>query len=420
MTNNTDTVIQTAEDGDEINLLDLLMVIVKRKTMIFRVTMAAAVLTAVYSLTLPNIYTAKALIYPSQEDTGLASAMLAQLGGLASLAGGSFGGNTLADLYITMLKSDAIKDPIIDRLGLMKRFEAEYRADAYRRLNANANVSAGKKDGVITISVSDRDPRWAAALADAYVRELGNLTIRLNVSGAGQNRKFLEIRLGEAKADLVRAEDALKVFQTKNKALDVPEQARATIGGVAQLRAQLALQEVQLATLQRQFTDSSQEVKNAKTSIANMKAQIDQLEGQGGGSIPSIGSVPNLGQEYIRLMREFKVQETIVELLTKQYELAKINETKDVSPFQVIQSPKVPERKSKPKRSLMVILATFTAFFLSVFYAYMRDYADKMPDEDKGRWRQIIEMSGVRSIAEKVGPKWASLKNRIRKRGGRP
>jgi uncharacterized protein involved in exopolysaccharide biosynthesis len=308
-----------------------------------------------------------------------------------------------------MLQSEAIKDPIIDRYGLKKRFKAKYRADVYKRLDANAKVSAGKKDGVITISVSDCDPRWAAALADAYVQELGNLTIRLNVTGAGKNRLFLENRLGEAKADLARAEDSLKAFQTKNKALNVPEQAKATIEGVAQLRAQLALHEVQLATLRRQFTDASQEVKNAKSTITNLKAQVDQLEGQGGGSIPSIGSVPNLGQEYVRLMREFKVQESIVELLTKQYELAKINETKDVSPFQVIQSAKVPERKSKPKRSQMVILATFTAFFLSVFFAFIREYADKMPKEDKARWREIIDMSGLRSIGPRVGSKWNSL-----------
>jgi uncharacterized protein involved in exopolysaccharide biosynthesis len=419
MTNNTNTdpVVQPQEDGEEINLLDLLLVVVKHKRMIIRFTLAVAVLTAVYSLSLPNIYTSEALIFPSQEDKGLASAMLAQLGGLAGLAGGSLGGKTLEELYVTMLKSEAIKDPIIDRFGLMKRFKAIYRADAYRRLDANAKVSAGKKDGVITISVSDRDPRWAAAVADAYVRELGSLTVRLNVTGAGKNRLFLENRLGGAKSDLARAEDALKAFQTKNKALDVPEQAKATIGGVAQLRAQLALHEVQLATLRRQFTDASQEVKNAKASIDNMKAQINQLEGQGGGSIPSIGSVPDLGQEYIRLMREFKVQETIVELLTKQYELAKINETKDISPFQVIQSPKVPERKSKPKRSIMVILATLTAFFFSVLVAFIREYADKMPEEDKTRWREIIDLSGMKGVAAWAGSKWTALANRIRKRG---
>jgi uncharacterized protein involved in exopolysaccharide biosynthesis len=417
MLNNNDNAIRPPEDETAINLLDLLLVVVKRKTMIICITLAAAVLTALYSLSLPNIYTSKALIYPSQEDKGLANAMMAQLGGLANLAGGSLGGKTLEDLYITLLKSEAIKDPIIDRLGLMKRFKAKYRTGAYRRLDAVTMVSAGKKDGVITISVSDRDPRWAAALADAYVRELGNLTIRLNVTGAGKNRLFLENRLGEAKADLGRAEEALRTFQARNKVLNVPEQAKATIQGVAQLRAQLALEEVQLATMRRQFTDASQEVKNARATITNLKTQVEQLEGQGGGSIPSVGSVPGLGQEYVRLMREFKIQESIVELMTKQYELARINELKDVVPFQVIQSAKVPERKSKPKRSRMVILATMAAFFASVFFAFIREYADRMPQEDKARWREIGDMSGLRGIVVGVGSIWAAFSMRTGRNG---
>jgi len=417
MLNNNDNAIRPPEDETAINLLDLLLVVVKRKTMIICITLAAAVLTALYSLSLPNIYTSKALIYPSQEDKGLANAMMAQFGGLANLAGGSLGGKTLEDLYITLLKSEAIKDPIIDRLGLMKRFKAKYRTGAYRRLDAVTMVSAGKKDGVITISVSDRDRRWAAALADAYVRELGNLTIRLNVTGAGKNRLFLENRLGEAKADLGRAEEALRTFQARNKVLNVPEQAKATIQGVAQLRAQLALEEVQLATMRRQFTDASQEVKNAKATIINLKTQVEQLEGQGGGSIPSVGSVPGLGQEYVRLMREFKIQESIVELMTKQYELARINELKDVVPFQVIQSAKVPERKSKPKRSRIVILATMAAFFASVFFAFIREYADRMPQEDKARWREIGDMSGLRGIVVGVGSIWAAFSMRTGRNG---
>jgi len=419
MTNATDTDIQPSKGGGHINLLGLLLVVVKHKTMIILFTLAAAVLSILYSLTQPNIYTAKALIYPSQEDKGLASAMMAQLGGLANLAGTSLGGKNIEDLYITLLKSETIKDSIIDRLGLMNRYRAKYRSNVYRRMDAATMVSAGRKDGVITISVNDRNPRWAAALADAYVRELGNLAVQLNVTGAGKNRLFLENRLMKAKGDLARSEDLLKAFQIKNKALNVPEQAKATIEGVAQLRAQLALQEVHLATLRRQFTDASQEVKNAKSSLANLREQIDKLEGEGGGAIPSLGTVPTLGQDYIRLMREFKVQESIVELLTKQYELAKINETKDVTPFQVIQPAKVPERKSKPQRSKFVFSATFAAFFLSVLLAFIREYAAKMSEEDRACWQEIVNRSGVGVVRARCGflcTPLRTLKNKFRQR----
>lgn len=295
-----------------------------------------------------------------------------------------------------MLKSEAMKDRVIDQLNLMKRFDKDYRSDVYKLLDSCSVFTTGKKDGVVTISVEDRNPQWAAAIANAYVNQLGSLTVNLNVTGSGKSRSFLERRLSSAKGDLAQSEEMLKLFQAKNKTLNMPEQVKATIAGVAQLRAQLASQEVRLAALKLQFTDSAPEVKTAKAFIGNLKAQIDQIEGTGGGSIPSVGSIPDLGQEYVRLMRDFKIQESIVEILSKQYELAKINETKDVVSFQVLQTAKSPERKSKPKRLLMVLLATGTAFFIGIFLAFVREYAETMPDEDKDRWREIGTFAKVR------------------------
>src|SRR5208337_839852 len=311
------------------SLIDYLQVIAKHSRMIIKITLAAAVISLIYSLTLPNIYTAKTLILPTQEDKGMMSAMMSQLGGLAILAGGAgvpLGGPTTTDLYVSMLKSEAVKDPIIDRFRLMEVYKNKYRTDAYKDLDKKVAVSAGKKDGIITITVDDKDPKRAAEMANTYVEELGKLAIRLTVTGAGQNRTFLEERLTKAKADLAKAEEDLKAFQTKNKAVQVTAQAEATIKGVAELRAQLAVQEVQLATYRRQFTESSQEVKNLTTSVSNLRGQIAKLEGGGGNSaIPSVGSVPTIGQEYVRIMREFKIQESLVELLTKQYEMARLS-----------------------------------------------------------------------------------------------
>jgi uncharacterized protein involved in exopolysaccharide biosynthesis len=205
--------VSDLEPDSSMSFLDFLEVILKRKWMIFSFTLAAAVISIVYSLMLPNIYTAKALILPSREDKGLASSMLAQFGGLAGVPGGALGGPTLLELYVTMLKSESIKDPIIDRFGLLKFYKKKFRSDAYAVLAAKTAISFNKKDGVITINVSDKNPKWAAELANAYVQELDKMTIRLNVTGEGKNRFFLERRLGEAKADLARAEEALKDFQ---------------------------------------------------------------------------------------------------------------------------------------------------------------------------------------------------------------
>jgi uncharacterized protein involved in exopolysaccharide biosynthesis len=384
------SILDPAPETDEINLLDLLLVLAKHWRMIVGVPCIVAVVTAIITLCMPNIYTAKAMILPGDDDKGLMGAMMAQMGGLANLAGGALGGPTKTDLYVTMLKSETIKDPVIDRFKLMQVYEAKFRTDAYKTLDAKVTISAGKKDGVLSISVDDKDPKRAAAMANAYVDELGKLAAGLSMTGAGKNRTFLEGRLAEAKADLAQAEEALKNFQSKYKAVSVTDQAKASIEGVAQLRAQLAAQEVQLASLQRQFTDNSQEVKGARSAIANIRGQIARLEGGGGNSsIPSVGSVPKLGQEYVRLMREFKIQETLVELLTKQYEMNKLTEAKNVSPFQLLQKAKVPERKSKPKRSLIVIMAAFTIGLLMVPIAFLKEFSAKMSPDDRQRWEQI-------------------------------
>jgi tyrosine-protein kinase Etk/Wzc len=382
-------------------LIDYLQVIARHGRMIFRVTLAAAVISLVCSLLLPNIYTAKTMILPAQEDKGLMTAMMGQLGGLAFLAGAGapIGGPTTADLYVSMLKSEAVKDPIIDRFKLMTVYKNKYRPDTYADIDKNTAISAGKKDGIITITVDDKDPKRAAEMANAYVDELGKLAVRLNVTGAGQNRSFLEERLGKAKADLARAEENLKAFQAKNKAVQVNAQAEATIKGIAELRAQLATQEVQLATYRRQFTESSQEVKSLVTAVSTLKAQIAKLEGGGGDSaIPSVGSVPSLEQEFVRLKREFKIQESLVELLTKQYEMASLTEAKDIAPFQAILKARVPEKKSRPSRLLIVSITIFVTFIFSVFSAFILESYEKMPPEEKARWEAIKKCFNLRRI----------------------
>ena len=373
-----------------LTLLDIIQVVAGRRKVVLIPTLAAALLSIAYCLSVADIYTAKTMILPTQEDKGLMSAMVGQLGGLANLVGGAVASQSTTDLYVSMLKSEALQDPIIDRFKLMERYKERYRSDTYRLLAKKTAVSAGKKDGIVTLSVDDEDPKRAADMADAYVEELGKLAVRLSVTGAGQNRAFLGERLTAARANLAKTEENLKVFQARNKAVQVTAQAEATIKGVAELRAQLAAQEVQLATYRRQFTESSQEVKNLATSVGNLRVQIAKLEGAGtASSIPSVGSVPAIGQEYVRLMREFKTQETLVDLLTKQYEMASLAEAKDFSPFQVIQKARVPEKKSKPHRAMIVFLAIWATFFASIVAAFVLENIEHMSPHDKERWGEM-------------------------------
>lgn len=378
--------------NESLSLLDLIEIIVRRWRMIVVISFIASIIVAIITMFMPNIYTAKAMVIPGDDDkSGLAGALMAQLGGLANLAGAGAGSKSTGDLYITMLKSESLKDPLVNRFKLMDIYKKKLRADTYAVLGENTNISLGKKDGVVSIMVDDKDPKLAAALANGYVEELGKLVIRLNMTGAGNNSDFLEKRLSEAKTDLSKAEEDLKAFQAQNKVISVTDQAQATIGGIAQLKAQLAMQEVQLATLQSQFTDSSQEVKAVKATIANLRGQISSMEGKGGASssIPSVGSMPQLGQDYVRLMREFKVQEAIFEMLTKQYEISQLNKAKDVAPFQVLQQAKVPEKKSKPVRSTIVLLSGLATAFVLILVVIIHEFSQRMGGEDRERWRRI-------------------------------
>lgn len=348
-------------------LIDYLQVIVKRRRMIFTVTLAAVSISLAFSFILPNIYVAKTMIVPVQEDKSLMPALMGQLGGLAGLAGGSLGGPTQADLYVTLLKSDSVKDALIDKFKLMDVYKKKFHSDASKELAENSVIDAGKKDGVITITVEDTNPRRAADLANAYIEELGKIALLLSVSEAGKSRMFFEDRLTRAKADLSLSEEALRQFQAKNKAIDLSGQVKASIEGIAKLKAELATQEVKLANLTRQFTDTSQEVKSATATVTSLKAQIMKLEGgEDVGSIPTFSSMPYIGREYIRLMREVKVQESLVELLTKQYEIARLTESKDIPSFQIIDKARIPDKKTKPRRLLIVLSVTIYAIVMSI------------------------------------------------------
>lgn len=390
---NKEPVANREHTGQQINLIDLLALIVRKSKLIIGVTIVATVTTAVFTLFVPNVYTARTMILPADDDGGgMMGAMMAQMGGLANLAGGLVGNSTTkADLYTSMLKSETVKDPIIDKFKLLDTYHARMRSGVYARLDSVVLITTGKKDGIITIAVDSEDPKLAAALANAYVDELGRMVARLNMTDAGENSSFLEKRITEARADLVRAEEALKQFQVKNKAISVTDQAKASIEGIAQLRGDLAAKEVQLAALKSQLTDSSQEVKAAKATIGNLRSQIAKLEGTGSSSsLPSIGAMPEIGQQYLRLMRDFKIQESVLEMLSKQYEVSKLTELKDVSSFKVIQKAKVPEVKSKPRRGFIVVLTSVTVFLLMILFVFVQYLFNSQNEEDIRRWRELV------------------------------
>ncbi len=370
-------------DEQEINLLELLQVIVKRKAIIIKLCSAAVILSVCYSLFLKNIYTASAKILPPQKDSGGGlSALLSQTGGLAGLAAGGIGGGS-ADLFMGILKSRSVADAVIKRLDLQTEFRTKTIDDARKMLEGAVKFQAGK-DGIITISADNKNPQKAALLANTFVDELARRSIQLNLSKAGTERMFLEKRLEVVKQDLKNAENDMRAFQEKYKTIKADSQATVAIEGIAKLKAEIITKEVQLATLRNSMTDESNDVKALLAAISRLKSQLGAMTGSGGTDniIPSTGNVPGIGIEYVRKLRELKIQEAIFEQISKQFEVAKINEAKDSSSLQVLDEAVPPVMKSKPKRSLIVILSTVTAFFISIFVIFIQEYLSKMSPED--------------------------------------
>ncbi len=391
--NQKKTLLQQEEE--EINLLELALVIVKRKRLVIGLPLIAAVLAIIYSLTLPNIYTATAKILPPQKEGGGGlSALLSQAGGLGGLVGGVSGLGGPAELYVGILKSRSVGDAVVKRLNLVQIFKAKSSEDARDALEGAVNIKSGK-DGIITISVDNKDPKLAAQLANSYVEELSRASTRLNLSKAGTERVFLEKRLELVRGDLIKAEEKLKSFAQQNKTIQIDSQAKASIEGIAKLKAELVTKEVQLESIRTFQTDESSEVKALVSGIAKIRREIGShasASGSGEG-IPGLGSVPGLGLQYARLMRDLKIQEAIFEQLTKQFEVAKLAEAKDSTTLQVLDEAVSPLHRSRPKRSLMVILATVSAFFVGVMCAFILEYLEKLPEEDRMRLVKMKELA---------------------------
>lgn len=382
------------EAEDEINLLDLLLVLSRNWKLIIGTCAATFVLACIISLMRPNIYTATARVLPPQQEKSGLGGMLGGMGDLAALAGVQLGGSS-ADVYVGMLQSRTLADAIIDQFDLMRVYDQEYRVLMHKRLNNLVNITLGKKDGIIAISVDDEDPQRAAAIANAYVEELKKLNVRINLSTAGRERLFLEERLAVVGRDLEIAEENLKSFQEEHKAIRIDEQTKGLIEAISRLKGEQASKEVELGVLLSYQTEQNPQVRALRESIHQIREQIRRLEQSPGGRQISddvffvTSEVPELGLQFARLMRDYKVQETLFELLTKQYEVAKISEAKNTSTLQILDEATPPDRKSKPKRALMVLLATFIAGFLAVLVAFVREFGRNMNDEDRKRWEQI-------------------------------
>ena len=370
--------------GDEISVLDILIVLAKHKKLILVLPLLTALLSAGITLLLPNWYTATAKLLPPQQSQSNAVAILGQLGALSGGTSQALGIKNPSDIFIAMLKSRTVADAIVERFKLKELYDQEYLQDVRKTLAGNVLISAGR-DGVITLEVDDKNPKRAADMANSYVEELERLTRRLAVGEAGQRRLFFETQLKRAKDDLTQAEAELTKFQVEKKVLNPQGQASLTISAAAGLQAQIAAKEVQMTALRSFATQENPDLLRAKEELAGLKIQLAKIaHGSSedvGDVLLSIGKAPKEGVEYLRKYRDVKYYETLFELLAKQYEIAKIDEAKDATLIQVLDKAIEPERKSKPRRLLIVLLTGLVTGILAVTVAFAREAAQRARDD---------------------------------------
>ena len=353
---------QTIPEGDEISLFDLLQVVADNLRLLILGPLVAGLLALAYSFTITPTFTATTKFLPPQQQASGAASLLQSLGALGGLAGAASGLKNPADQYLAFMQSRSMEDALIDRFKLMERYGVKFRQDAHTALKANARSTSGK-DGLITVETDDKDPEFAAQLANAHIEELQKLLGRLAVTEAQQRRVFFEKQLNTAKDNLVKAEQALKASSVNSSALKASPQA--AIESLAKLKATITAQEIKLASMRGYLTESAPDFKQAQIELGALRSQVARTEKEE----PASSSGQN---DYIDKFRDFKYHETLFDLFAKQYEIARVDESREGAVIQVVDVAQAPERKSKPKIAIITTITTLGMGFALLLFIFVR------------------------------------------------
>lgn len=356
------TDIQPIPEEDEISLLDLLQTIVDNLRLLILGPLVVGLAALGISFAVPPTFTATVKFLPPQQQQSAAASMLASLGGLGGLAGAAAGLKNPADQYLAFMKSNSVQDELIERFKLQERYETKFKDDTRKELTQNARATSGK-DGIISIQVDDKDPKFAAELANAHVEELQKLLAKLAVTEAQQRRAFFEKQLSQVKEKFTEAEQALRATGVSSSVLKSnPTSALAAVAG---LKAQVTAQEVKVGAMRGYLADTAPDFKQAMTELANLRAQLAKQEKDEPAAAAGQG-------DYVAKFREFKYQETLFELFARQFEMAKVDESREGAVIQVLDAAQPPERKSKPQKALIAIIATLAAGFALLLFVFIR------------------------------------------------
>ena len=376
--------------GPAVTLADVLTWLGQGKRLIALVTVLAALAAVALSLVMTPTFTARVTLLPPQpQQSGGSAAAIAALGSLGGLAGG-LGAKTPDELYVALLRSDSVQRALSQRYDLMARYKQQTYEALRKVMPTYIRITPDKKSGLIAVEVDDPDPKFAADLANAHTGEITKVLGRLAVSEAQLRRVFFEKQLKDTKEALIAAEQDLRRVQEKSGVIVLDKQAEALIGGAAQVRAQISEREVQLKVLRGSATEQNPDVIRLASELRALRGELSRMDSTQGGSAGSavdmpVGRIPEASIDYVRARREVKLQETLLDGMIRQFEIAKLDEAKEGPVLQQVDVALPPDRKSKPARGLIVLGASLFALLASMAYVIWRGHAAAASALDPGR-----------------------------------
>jgi len=403
----------TSTELENINLYSYLAVLVKYRRFIFFNFILICFVVALFSLFLPNWYRSKTTLLPPERGglgVGLSSSLLGEFSSLSGLSLPMTA--TPSDVFAAILKSRAVVEPVMKEENLLNVYGVRKMEDGLKEFFSHLQVKV-ENEGIISIEFEDRNRDRAARVANLLVEELDLVNRTTSTSKAKNARIFIEERLSQTQIKLKAAEDSLKGFQERNKAIVLDEQMKATVQAAAELKAEMTSAEIQMNVLGRNMSPDHPQIQQLRSRINEIRKQLGLLESGSANAkdnkvlgVP-FSQAPSLSLELVRLTREVKIQEKLFELLTQQYEQYKIEETKDTPTVQVLDKASPPETKYKPKRATMVLIAGIVSLFLSVIFSFSLEYIERTKRKQPEDYRKVEEMISV------VRKDLAGLKNMI-------
>jgi capsule polysaccharide export protein KpsE/RkpR len=379
----------------------------EHRRLLARVALYGFLSSALLAFLLPNRYQSTARLMPpdSNQSGGLAMAAAALsngAGGLGNMASEMLSLKSNSDIFVGILASRTVQDKLIQEFDLKKLYGARRMEDARIQLAEHSGFSIDRKSQIITISVTDHDPKRAAAMGEAYVAELNRLVTELSTSSARRERVFLEERLKSVSQDLESAEKDLSQFSSKNAAIDIKEQGKAMVEAAALLQGQYIAAQSELEGLKQIYSDNNVRVRAVQARIDELKHQLEKMGGKGESATevsgqpsdslyPSIRKLPLLGVTYADLYRRAKIQEVVLETLTKEYEMAKVQEAKEIPTVKVLDAANTPDKKSFPPRLLIIFICTTCVFVAAACWIFAKTaWNDTNPNDARKVFAQEV------------------------------